>query len=254
VRPVVAGNWKMNKDFVEAVHLTQQLGVMLRAREVDRVDVMVIPPFTDLRSVTSVVAADRLSISVGAQHASVHERGAFTGETSVSMLARLGVSTVIVGHSERRRLFAMDDAVVAATVTAVRRGGLTPLLCVGEDEETRARGDHEEFVTRQVQDALAAAPPGPLIIAYEPIWAIGTGTPATANDVATMAAVVRCALDESARATTPVLYGGSVGGSNAGELARVGGVDGFLVGGASLDAEEFTAIVVAVHDCYDGPA
>jgi triosephosphate isomerase (TIM) len=254
VRPLVAGNWKMNKDFVEAVHLIQQLGVLLRARDVEGVDVMVIPPFTDLRSVTSVIEADRLTVSIGAQHVSAHERGAYTGETSVAMLARLGVGTVVVGHSERRRLFGMDDDVVAATLAAVRRGGLTPLLCVGEDEESRSRGDHERFVTAQIRHALAGAPSGPLIVAYEPIWAIGTGTPATTEDVALMAGVVRAALAESARETTRVLYGGSVGASNAGELARAGGVDGFLVGGGSLDAEEFAAIVVATHDCYASTA
>lgn len=254
MRPLVAGNWKMNKDFVEAVHLVQQLGVLLRARDVEGVDVMVIPPFTDLRSVTSVIEADRLKVSIGAQHASAHERGPYTGETSVAMLARLGVSTVVVGHSERRRLYGMDDDLVAATLAAVRQGGLTPLLCVGEDEETRSRGDHEAFVTAQVRHAVATAPRGPLIVAYEPIWAIGTGTPATTADVAGMANVVRAALPENAREATPVLYGGSVGASNAGELARAGGVDGFLVGGASLDAEEFTGIVAATHDCYASTA
>lgn len=250
MRPLVAGNWKMNKDYVEAVHLVQQLGVLLRARAVDRVDVMVLPPFVDLRSVTSVVAADRLPIAVGAQHASAHDRGAYTGETSVAMLSRLGITTVIVGHSERRRMYAMDDAVVAATLAAVRRGGLTPLLCVGEDEETRARGDHASFVRDQVRSALADAPAGDLVVAYEPIWAIGTGTPATTDDVAQMAAVVRDALPAGARESTPVLYGGSVTAASASELIAHGGVDGFLVGGASLDAEEFCAICVAVHDCY----
>lgn len=252
IRPLVAGNWKMNLDHVEAIHLVQQLGVLLRARSTERVDVMVLPPFTDLRSVTSVVEADRLALTVGAQHASDHDAGAFTGEVSLAMLARLGVRAVLVGHSERRQLFHMDDDTVARTFAACLRANLLPILCVGEPAEVRAAGDAAEYVEAQLRSALAGYERGRFVTAYEPIWAIGTGATAEPADVAEMARTIRAALPTDARGETPVLYGGSVTAATAAQLATEGRVDGFLVGGASLRADEFCDIVAQVNDCYAG--
>jgi triosephosphate isomerase len=250
IRPLIAGNWKMNLDHVEAIHLTQQLGVLLRANAHDHVDVLVLPPAVDLRSVSSIIDADRLSLVLGAQHASSFDSGAYTGEISVAMLKRLGVKYVLVGHSERRQMFHMDNSVVAATFDAVRRGGLTPIVCVGESGEVRESGEHESFVSEQVHSALGATNDGEVVIAYEPIWAIGTGASAETAQIAEMAAVLRRALPSGLRESTPVLYGGSIRASNAGEIARHGAVNGFLVGGASVKAEEFVEIVAAANDCY----
>ena len=250
IRPLIAGNWKMNLDHVEAIHLVQQIGVLLRAHAHDHVDVMVIPPAIDLRSVTSVVDADRLPLQVGAQHVHPVERGAYTGEISTGMLRRLGVRAVLVGHSERREMFHMDDAVVAATFSAVQRAELFPILCVGESAERRDDGDADDFVTRQLASALADASDAPFAVAYEPIWAIGTGAVASTEQIAAMAATIRAALPAHHRASTPVLYGGSVKADAAADLARHGDVNGFLVGGASLNAEEFVGIVTHANDCY----
>ncbi len=246
-RPLVAGNWKMNLDHVEATHLIQQLGVMLRAHDHAGVDVMVIPPFTDLRSVTSVVGADHLDLLVGAQHVSRYESGAHTGEISAAMLRRLGVTHVLVGHSERREHYGMDDELVAATVAAATSAGLTPILCVGESIEVRERRGHLDHVRAQLHAALASHG-GSLVVAYEPIWAIGTGLNADSGQIAEMTELIRSALPVALQ-SSPVLYGGSVKASSAPEIAMNGDVDGFLVGGASLNAEEFVRIVMAMHDC-----
>ncbi len=250
IRPLVAGNWKMNLDHVEAIHLTQQIGVLLRSHPHEHVDVMVVPPVIDLRSVTSIVDADRLPIQIGAQHVNEHERGAFTGETSTAMLHRMGVHAVLVGHSERRQEFAMDDATVARTLRAVQHAGLLAIVCVGESAEVRESGDSADFVANQLLAALADATESPLVVAYEPIWAIGTGATAQVEQIAEMADVLRATLPAERRETTPILYGGSVKADNAAEIARGGRVNGFLVGGASLHAEEFVAIVAHADDCY----
>ena len=252
-RPMVIGNWKMNLDHVEAIHLSKQIGVLLRQHSFDNVDVAVAPPFIDLRSVTSVVDADRLPLTVAAQHVHPAENGAFTGEVSVPMLKRMGVTRVLIGHSERRQLFAMTDDVVNETLAAAVRGGLGAVLCVGEDLETRESGDAVSYVHAQVAAALAGFSmkyAEQLTVAYEPIWAIGTGVTATSEQVAEMMAAVREALPEPLRLDTPILYGGSVKAENAVDLVTEGRVDGFLVGGASLHAEGFVAIVRAVNDCY----
>jgi triosephosphate isomerase len=250
IRPLIAGNWKMHLDHVEAIHLTQQIGVLLRTVNHDNVDVLVIPPAVDLRSVSSVIDADRLPIALGAQHASCFDAGAYTGEISVSMLKRLQVRYVLVGHSERRTMFHMDDEIVASTFEAARRGGVTPIVCVGESSEIRDAREHVGFVSEQVQRAVGSASDGDLVIAYEPIWAIGTGVSAESADIAEMANVIRHALPASLRETTPILYGGSVKTTNAAEIARYGQVNGFLIGAASLKAEEFTEIVGAASECY----
>jgi triosephosphate isomerase len=252
-RPLVIGNWKMNLDYVEAVHLTQQLGVLLRATPAEHTDVVVAPPFVDLRSVTSVVESERIPIAVAAQHASAHESGAHTGEVSVAMLKRLGVTSVIVGHSERRQAYAMTDEVVAATLRAVLGAGMRAVLCVGEDLAVREAGAHEEHVRAQVRAALGGLDADvveAVTLAYEPIWAIGTGVAATIDEVRDMTSYLRATLRAQGWDTSRVLYGGSVSPDNATELVEAGGVDGFLVGGASLRAESFHAIVQACNGCY----
>jgi triosephosphate isomerase len=252
-RPLVIGNWKMNLDFVEAVHLGQQLGVMLKNRAAEHTDIVVAPPFVDLRSVTSIVESERIPITVAAQHVNPNENGAHTGEISLSMLQRLGVTWVLVGHSERRSTYAMDDAVVAATLRAVVRSGLRAVLCVGEALEVRTSEDQEGFVREQLHSALDGLEERYhelLTVAYEPIWAIGTGLTASTEQVASMTSFIRGVVASHSIHGTRVLYGGSVNAENAASIVAEGGVDGFLVGGASLKAESFRAIVQACDDCY----
>ena len=255
-RPVVAGNWKMNLDHVEAVHLLSELGMRLRGMDASGVDVVVVPPFTDLRTASSVIEADRLELGLAAQHASEHDAGAYTGEVSAAMLSRLGVGVVLVGHSERRRLYAMDDATVARTAVAVRRAGLTPMLCVGETEDEREADQTAEVLERQATAALEALgeiDADDLLVAYEPVWAIGTGRSATPQDAQAacerLRALCRRHVGEGADRVR-ILYGGSATPDNAGELVACDDVDGLLVGGASLSAASFAAVVEAVADCY----
>lgn len=252
-RPLVIGNWKMNLDFVEALHLVQQLGVMLKSHPVEHTDAVVAPPFVDLRSVTSVVEADRLNLAVGAQHVNWRENGAHTGEVSLAMLTRLNVRWVIVGHSERRQHYGMDDETVERTVGSVTRAGLRAVLCVGESLEVREAGEHEAFVEAQLRSALAGLEVGlreNVTIAYEPLWAIGTGVNAQPEQVQAMNAHIKAVLQGLKVPATGVLYGGSVNPDNAAALMRDGGAGGFLVGGASLKAESFYAILRACDDCY----
>jgi triosephosphate isomerase len=252
-KPLVIGNWKMNLDFVEAVHLGQQIGVMLKNRPAEHTEVVVAPPFVDLRSVTSIVASERIAIGVAAQHVNPNENGAHTGEVSVTMLQRLGVEWVLVGHSERRALYAMDDAIVAATLSAVVRSGLKAVLCVGEALDVREEGDQDEWVRRQLRAALEGLDErfAELVtVAYEPIWAIGTGLTASSAQVYEMMTHVRSVLAGLKLGDARVLYGGSVNAENAASLVAEGHVDGFLVGGASLKAESFLAIINACDDCY----
>lgn len=251
-RALVVGNWKMNLDFVEAVHLTQQIGVLLRHEPVAHVDIALAPPFVDLRSVSSVLEADRVAASLYAQHVNANEAGAHTGEISLSMLTRLGVTSVIVGHSERRTHYAMDDETVAQTLLSVVRAGQRGLLCVGEDLACREADEHEAFVTAQLESALrplSVTQRELVTVAYEPIWAIGTGRSATNEEVRASTEQLRRVLSALDMSTSRVLYGGSVNSENAGALIHQG-IDGFLVGGASLKAESFLAIVHAVDDCY----
>jgi triosephosphate isomerase len=259
-RPLVAGNWKLHHDHVAAVHLVTELGVRLRATDVANTDVAVMPPFTDLRSVSSVLEAEHLELALGAQHVSEHEEGAYTGEVAASMLARLGVSLVLVGHSERRQYFHMNDATVARTAAAVRRAGLTPLICVGETEDERAGGATEEVLERQLLvalEGLGAIDGGHLVLAYEPVWAIGTGQAASPEDAQAAAALLRDVakgpLTDGAEGLR-ILYGGSVDAEHAAELVATPDVDGLLVGGASLTAAAFAAVVAQVADCYRSAA
>ena len=255
--PLVAGNWKMNLDHVEAIHLVQALALRLRGAEATKVDVSIHPPFTDLRSVEGIIGADHLPILLGAQHCSHLESGAYTGEVSTSMLRRLGVQLVLVGHSERREIYAMDDETVALTAGTVLAAGLAPVICVGETAEQRAASETEQVLTAQVLAALGGVKKGsenPVIFAYEPIWAIGTGVAATENDAQGACAHIRSVVASERGAEVAsalrILYGGSAKPDNAGDLVGQADVDGLLVGGASLDAESFSAIIDAVAACY----
>ena len=249
-KALVAGNWKMNLDHIETVHLVQQIGVLLRTIDHVSCDVVVLPPAVDLRSASSVIDADRLAIDLGAQHMSHFDSGAYTGEIAASMLRRLSAKYVVVGHSERRTMFHMDDATVALTFNAAIRAGLTPILCVGESAEIRQSNHHEQFVSDQIASAVSESLEDELVVAYEPIWSIGTGATASHEQIRDMVSVIRRALPPSLSTKTRILYGGSVAASNAREIGVIEGVDGFLVGGASLRAEEFIQIVSQMNDCY----
>ncbi|HEX3947777.1 MAG TPA: triose-phosphate isomerase [Acidimicrobiales bacterium] len=256
-RPLVSGNWKMHHDHQEALHMVRDLGLRLKPEDIAPVDVSLHPPFTDLRTVQTLVEKELIPVALGAQHCHDQDRGAFTGEVSPQMLARLGVAYVVVGHSERRQLFGMTDQLVAATLRAVLRHEMTPICCVGETAEERAAGQTEPRLSAQVRAALAGLPGeqvGSLVIAYEPIWAIGTGTAATAVDAEDACLFIRGIVAElagpEAAAAVRIQYGGSVTADNAAELVGEPDVDGLLVGGASLEAGSFLDTIRAVGGCY----
>jgi triosephosphate isomerase len=256
-RPLVSGNWKMHHDHIEALHTVRDLGLRLKPADTASVDVSVHPPFTDLRTVQVLVEGEEIPLALGAQHCFDQDRGAFTGEISPQMLARLGTSYVLVGHSERRHLFAMTDEAVASTLRAVLRHQMTPILCVGETEDERDAGRTESRLDTQVRAALSglsAEQVAPLVLAYEPVWAIGTGRAATAVDAEDACVFLRARIAElsgsEAAASVRIQYGGSVTPDNAAELVSEPDVDGLLVGGASLDAGKFLDIIRAVAGCY----
>jgi triosephosphate isomerase len=247
---LVAGNWKMNLNHLEAIALVQKIAYDLKPAELETVETVIFPPFIDLRSVQTAIDGDKLAIGYGAQDLSPFDSGAHTGDVSGPMLAKLGCGYVIVGHSERRTDHHEDDALVAAKVAAAYRSGLTPIVCVGEHEDVRVAGNHVEHCLAQLEGSLAGLKPAQartVVIAYEPVWAIGTGRTASAQDAQDMCAALRERLaslfDAEIAAGIRVLYGGSVKAASAGELFTMPDVDGGLVGGASLVAEEFTAIV-----------
>jgi triosephosphate isomerase (TIM) len=248
-RPLMAGNWKMNVNHLEAIALVQKLAFALNDADYDAVDVAVIPPFTDLRSVQTLIDGDGYRIAYGAQDLSVHDSGAYTGEISGAMLAKLGCTYVLVGHSERRQFHDEGDDVAAAKVRAARRHGLTPILCVGEGLEVRQEGKQVERVLAQVTAALDDLPAdalGTIVIAYEPVWAIGTGEVATPGDAQEVCGAIRELLRGRAGGVADdvrILYGGSVKVSNVAAIMAEPDVDGCLVGGASLDPDEFVGIV-----------
>jgi triosephosphate isomerase len=251
-RPLVSGNWKMNLDHFEAIHAARDLGLRLTSSDVGPVDVTVHPPFTDLRSVQTVLEAEGIPVGLGAQNCAVEDAGAFTGEVSPLMLAKLHVQYVIVGHSERRRLFDESDELVAAKLRSVQRNGMTPIVCVGESQEERETGLTRDRLAGQVEAALGGLAPeaaASLVIAYEPLWAIGTGAAATPDDAQEACAwirhVVARTVGEAPAASVRIQYGGSVTPENTRELLAGADVDGTLVGGASLDAATFVAIVQA---------
>ena len=247
--PLIAGNWKMHNNHFEAIALVQKLAFSLTDKDYKHVEVVVLPPFTDLRSVQTLVDGDRLKIGYGAQDISRHASGAYTGEVSGPMLAKLGCSYVLCGHSERRQYHHEDDALVNAKVRAALGVSVTPILCVGEPLEVRRAGTHVEHVLGQLRGSLAkisAEAVASLVIAYEPVWAIGTGEVASPDDAQQMAAAIRehisATAGTEAASGVRILYGGSVKGDNISPIMAGQDVDGALVGGASLDAGQFAAI------------
>ena len=248
-KPLIAGNWKMNLNHFEAIALVQKIAFALPDKYFDKVDVTVIPPFTDLRSVQTLVDGDKLRLTYGAQDLSQHDSGAYTGEISGAFLAKLGCAFVIVGHSERRTYHGETDELVAAKAKAAHKHGLTPIVCIGEQLEVREAGNHVEFNVNSLRGSLAgltAEQIGQTVIAYEPVWAIGTGRVASAADAQEVCKAIRGELANLASpeiaAGVRVLYGGSVNAKNVGEIVSQGDVDGALVGGASLDGEQFATL------------
>jgi triosephosphate isomerase len=246
----MAGNWKMNLNHLEAIAVVQKLAFALTDADFDAVEVAVIPPFTDLRSVQTLIDADRVRIAFGAQDISAHDGGAYTGEISGAMLAKLQCTYAVVGHSERRQYHNETDALVNAKVKAAFRHRLVPIMCVGEGLEVRRAGNHVEHTLAQLRGGLAEIPPPQartIVIAYEPVWAIGTGEVATPKDAQEVCAAIRDAVHELYSADVAdavrILYGGSVKGDNVAPIMAEVDVDGALVGGASLDPVEFTRIV-----------
>jgi triosephosphate isomerase (TIM) len=246
----VSGNWKMHNDHLQSIRTIQDLGLRLTPADVGPLDVSVHPPFTDLRSVQTVLEDRAIPVALGAQHCFSEDAGAFTGEVAPPMLARLGVTYVIVGHSERRQLFGQTDEQVAATLRAVLRHAMTPIVCVGETAEERESDETETRLSTQTTAALKGLPPAEtagLVLAYEPIWAIGTGVTATGTDAQLACAHIRAVVGElageEAAQAVRIQYGGSVRPENTVELMNQRDIDGLLVGGASLDAAAFAAIV-----------
>ena len=249
-RPLVSGNWKMHMNHYEAIQLMQKLAYLVTKEDFAEVDVTVHPPFTDIRSVQTLIDADELKFMLGAQHCHWEEKGAFTGEVAPSMLGKLGVKYVIVGHSERREVFGETDEMVSKKITAVLKQGMVPIVCVGETLEEREAGATEGKVLSQVRAALGNRNPetvAGLVVAYEPIWAIGTGKTATAQDAQSVIGAIRNEVKALAGADAAnairLQYGGSVKAANMAELMAQPDIDGALVGGASLDPDEFARII-----------
>ena len=249
-KPIISGNWKMNLNHFEAIQTVQKLHYSLPDEVFERVDVSVHPPFTDIRSVQTVIEADDLEVLLGAQHCHWEDAGAFTGEVSPLFLAKLDVKLVICGHSERRELFGETDEMVNRKVQAIFAHGMTPIMCCGETLTEREAGETEAKVLGQVAAGLAtlkAEQVASMVIAYEPIWAIGTGKTATADDAQAMCRAIRGAVQASfgsdAAAAVRIQYGGSVKPATTEELMAQPDVDGALVGGASLDPDAFSRII-----------
>ena len=249
--PLMAGNWKANQNHHEAVVLVQKLAWTLTDKKHDfgKVEVVVLPPYTDLRSVQTLVDGDRLKIGYGAQDVSIHDEGAFTGEITTGMLTKLGCSYVVVGHSERREYHGEDDALVNAKAHKTVAAGMTPIVCVGEGLEVRQAGDQVAYTLTQIEGSLAgfsAEQVADLVVAYEPVWAIGTGEVATPEDAQEVCAAIRARLGElhgdEVGAAVRILYGGSVKTANVAGIMAQKDVDGCLVGGASLQPDEFGGI------------
>jgi len=249
-KPLISGNWKMHQNHFEAIQAVQKLSYLLTKEDIAAVDVSIHAPFTDIRSVQTTIESDKIPITIGAQDCHPEVKGAFTGEVSVSMLAKLNVGLVIVGHSERRELFGETDEFVNAKVKAVFAHEMLPILCCGETLAEREAGEAESKISGQITAGLAKIPAeqvARMVIAYEPIWAIGTGVTASAEDAQAMCAHVRQvvaeAKDADAAASVRIQYGGSVKPANAAELMGQADIDGALVGGASLEPDDFAKIV-----------
>ncbi|MGB7982429.1 MAG: triose-phosphate isomerase [Candidatus Nanopelagicales bacterium] len=248
-KPFMAGNWKMNLDHLEAIAHVQKIAFGLSDDDFEAVEVGVMVPFTDIRSVQTLVDADNLKIVYGSQDISAHDKGAYTGEISGAMLAKLGCTYATIGHSERRQYHGEDDALVNAKVKAAYSHGLLPIMCIGEVKEEREAGIQEQVTLGQLDGGLADIPAeqaAQIVIAYEPVWAIGTGLTATPQDAQDMCAAIRGRLAElyspEVADAIRIQYGGSVKAANAAEIMSGPDVDGALIGGASLDADEFVAV------------
>jgi triosephosphate isomerase len=248
-KPLIAGNWKMHNNHLEAIALTQKLGFALTDKDFNAADIAILPPFTALRSVQTLIDGDKLRLRYGAQDVSPHDDGAYTGDISARMLAKLGCQFVVAGHSERRRYHHEDDALVNAKVRAVFERNMTPMLCIGEPLEVREAGQHIEYTLSQLDGGLAGVTSeqvARLVVAYEPVWAIGTGQVATPADAQECCGAIRARISavhgHPAGASARILYGGSVKPDNMPAIMAEPDVDGALVGGASLDAGEFVRI------------
>jgi triosephosphate isomerase len=245
----MAGNWKMNLNHLEAISLTQKLAFSLTEKQLNDVETVVLPPFVDIRSVQTLIDGDKLLLGYGAQDLSPHASGAYTGDVSGPMLAKLGCQYVVVGHSERRQYHAEDDVVVNSKVKAALQHGIAPILCVGEGLTIRESGEHVPYTLAQLDAALdkvKADQVEKVVVAYEPVWAIGTGKTATPEDAQEVIGAIRTRLAERYTGGTAdrmrILYGGSVKANNVAGIMEKPDIDGALVGGASLDVEEFVRI------------
>lgn len=248
--PFMAGNWKMNLNHLEGIAHVQKLAFALHDKDYEAVEVAVLPPYTDLRSVQTLVDGDKLKIKYGAQDLSPHDAGAYTGDVSGPMLAKLHCTYVVVGHSERRQYHGEDDALVNAKVKAAFKWGITPILCIGEGLDVRKAGDQVAHTLAQLDGALkdvGAAEAESIVVAYEPVWAIGTGEVATPEDAQEVCGAIRGRLAElysqEVADAVRIQYGGSVKSGNVAAIMAQPDVDGALIGGASLDADEFVKIV-----------
>ncbi|CAB4742660.1 unannotated protein [freshwater metagenome] len=249
-KPLMAGNWKMNLNHFEAIALVQKLAFALNEADFAAVDVAVLPPFTDIRSVQTLIEGDKYELLYGGQDVSQHASGAYTGEISAAMLAKLGCSFVTVGHSERREYHGESDVIVSAKAHAAIASGMIPIVCIGEGLDIRKAGTHVAHVLEQLDGSLAGLSSeqvADLVVAYEPVWAIGTGEVATPEDAQEVCGAIRARISDVWGAGTGqqvrVLYGGSVKASNVAGIMAKADVDGALVGGASLDPDEFVGIV-----------
>lgn len=248
-KPLISANWKMNHNHFEAIQTIQRLSYALSSSDYENVDVSVHPPFTDLRSLQTLIEADDIPISLGAQHCHWEEKGALTGEVSTEMLAKLNVSFVLVGHSERRHVFGETNEGVNRKLHAIISKEMTPILCVGETLEQRESGETANVVESQLKaglDGVALKNAASMVIAYEPVWAIGTGKNATPEDAQEVCNSIRSWITENWKAAgeeVRIQYGGSVKGVNAPDLMKQSDIDGLLVGGASLDPDEFSRII-----------
>ena len=246
--PLMAGNWKMNLNHIEAIALVQKLAYTFNTEDFAALEIAVIPPFTDIRSVQTLVDGDKIALKYGAQDLAKTDKGAFTGEISGPMLAKLGCTFVIVGHSERREYHGENDQTVNLKVQAALRNGITPIVCVGEGSEVRNAGDQVAHTLSQLDAALSGVSSkdvANLVIAYEPIWAIGTGEVATPADAQEVCGAIRDQIRKahgSAADQVRVLYGGSMKADNVAALMKEADIDGGLVGGASLDPDEFVSV------------
>ncbi|MFF3870267.1 triose-phosphate isomerase [Streptomyces sp. NPDC001978] len=248
--PIMAGNWKMNLNHLEAIAHVQKLAFALADKDYDAVEVAVLPPFTDLRSVQTLVDGDKLKIKYGAQDVSAHDSGAYTGEISGPMLAKLKCTYVVIGHSERRQYHNETDELINAKVKAAFKHGVIPILCVGEELDIREAGDHVPHTLTQLEGALKdlqAVHVETIVVAYEPVWAIGTGKVCGAADAQEVCSAVRAKIAElysqDVADKVRIQYGGSVKAGNVAEIMAEADIDGALVGGASLDTDEFVKIV-----------